>query len=171
VSWFKTTEVKEVFHRVSKSFLMFICVLFFNHKVTKKPRSTKKMYQLLSEEEEWLASQVVDIAIHIHRQLGPELLESVYKKCFYYELQEREINFTKETQVPITYKKIEIDDGLRLDCLVEDLIIIEFKAQEKFNALWKAQLLSYMKLSGKRLGFLISFHVPLMKDGISRIIK
>ncbi|MCP9750155.1 GxxExxY protein [Ferruginibacter sp. HRS2-29] len=129
------------------------------------------MYQLIEEGEEWLASQIVDIAIHIHKQLGPGLLESVYKKCFYYELREREINFINEAHVPIIYKEMEIDSGLRLDCLVEDRIIIEFKAQEKFNSLWKAQLLSYMKLSDKRLGFLINFHVPLMKDGISRIIN
>lgn len=128
------------------------------------------MYQKLSEEEEVIAKQIEDIAINIHKQLGPGLLESVYAKCFYYELKNRAINFEKEKPVPIIYNNLKIDEGLRLDCLVEDLIIIEFKAQENYHPVWEAQLLSYLKLTQKRLGFLINFHVPLMKDGIKRII-
>jgi GxxExxY protein len=128
------------------------------------------MYQKLSEKAEYLAGQIVDIAIKIHKELGPGLLESVYAKCFYYELTKREIYFTKQEEVPIIYKTLKIDDGLRLDILVEDLIIIELKAQENYHPVWEAQLLSYLKLTNKRLGFLINFHVPLMKDGIKRII-
>jgi GxxExxY protein len=128
------------------------------------------MYQSLSDKEEWLASQIVDIAINIHKQLGPGLLESVYAKCFYYELTRREINFEREKAVPIIYNDLNIDEGLRLDCLVEQLIIVEFKAQENYHPVWEAQLMSYLKLTKKRLGFLINFHVPLMKNGIKRII-
>lgn len=128
------------------------------------------MYQPLSDKEEHAAKQVVDIAIRIHKQLGPGLLESVYAKCFYYELAKRGLVFEKEKQVPIIYEALKIDDGLRLDCLVEDVVIVEFKAQEVFHPVWEAQLISYLKLTGKRLGFLINFHVPLMKDGIKRII-
>ncbi len=128
------------------------------------------MYQKLSDKEEWVATQIVDIAINIHKQLGPGLLESVYAKCFYYELTNREISFEREKQVPIIYNDLIIDDGLRLDCLVEQLVIIEFKAQENYHSVWEAQLMSYLKLTKKRLGFLINFHVPLMKDGIKRII-
>jgi GxxExxY protein len=128
------------------------------------------MYQKLSEKEEVIAKQIVDIAISIHKQLGPGLLESVYAKCFYFELTNRGINFEKEKPVPIIYNNLKIDEGLRLDCLVEDLIIIEFKAQENYHPVWEAQLLSYLKLTQKRLGFLINFHVPLMKDGVKRII-
>lgn len=128
------------------------------------------MYQKLSDKEEFLASQIVDIAIKIHIQLGPGLLESVYAKCFYYELRNRDINFEREKNVPIIYNDIQVDDGLKLDCLVEQLVIIEFKAQENYHPVWEAQLISYLKLSKKRLGFLINFHVPLMKDGIKRII-
>jgi len=128
------------------------------------------MYRSLSDKEEWLAKQVVDIAVNIHKQLGPGLLESVYAKCFYYELYERRIEFVKEKPVPIFYDELKIDDGLRLDCLVEDLIIIEFKAQENYHPVWDAQILSYLKLTNKRLGFLLNFHVPLMKDGIKRIV-
>lgn len=128
------------------------------------------MYQRLSEKEEYLAKQVVDISIKVHKELGPGLLESVYAKCFYYELTKRGINFEKQKEVPVIYQSLIIDDGLRLDLLVEELIIVEFKAQENYHPVWEAQLLSYLKLTGKRLGMLINFHVPLMKDGINRMI-
>ncbi len=128
------------------------------------------MYIKLSEKEELIAKQIVDIAINIHKQLGPGLLESVYAKCFFYELLNRGLNFEKEKLVPIIYNDLKIDDGLRLDCLVEQLVIIEFKAQENYHPVWEAQLMSYLKLTNKRLGFLINFHVPLMKDGIKRMI-
>ena len=141
-----------------------------NHKDTKPQRATKNMYATLSEKEEYLAKQIVDIAIKIHKELGPGLLESVYAKCFYYELFNRKITFEKQKDVPIVYQTLIIDEGLRLDLLVEDLIIVEFKAQENYHPVWEAQILSYLKLTGKRLGFLINFHVPLMKDGIKRII-
>lgn len=128
------------------------------------------MFQKLSDKEEFLAKQIVDIAFRIHIDLGPGLLESVYAKCFYYELLNRKINFEREKEVPIIYQTLEIDNGLRLDLLVDDLVIVEFKAQEIYHPVWDAQILSYLKLTKKRLGFLINFHVPLMKDGIKRII-
>jgi GxxExxY protein len=118
------------------------------------------MYQQLSEREEWIAKQVVDIAIRIHKALGPGLLESVYEKCFVHELGMRSIAYKRQKQVPIVYNSI----------LVEDLVILELKAQENYHPVWEAQLLSYLKLTDMRLGFLINFHVPLMKNGIKRII-
>lgn len=141
-----------------------------NHQDTKSRSNTKFMYQRLSEKEEWIATQIVDIAVNIHKQLGPGLLESVYAKCFFYELTVRDIKFVKEQQVSIVYNELDIDDGLRLDCLLEDLVIVEFKAQENYHPVWEAQLMSYLKLTKKRLGFLLNFHVPLMKNGIKRII-
>jgi len=141
-----------------------------NRKDTKARRNTKWMYLKLSDRAEWIAKQVVDIAVNIHKQLGPGLLESVYAKCFYYELSNRSSHFEREKLVPIIYNELEIDEGLRLDCLVEELVIIEFKAQENYHPVWEAQLMSYLKLTNKRLGFLINSHVPLMKDGIKRII-
>ena len=122
------------------------------------------MYDTLSETEEEIAKNIVDIAIKVHRALGPGLLESVYAKCFYHELQLREIPFVKEKLVALFYEDLKIDEGLKLDLLIDDLVIVEFKAQEISHPVWKAQLLSYMKLSKKRLGFLINFHVPLMKE-------
>jgi len=128
------------------------------------------MFAKLSEKEEYLAKQIVDIAFNIHKELGPGLLESVYAKCFYYELFNRNINYENQKQVPIIYQSLVIDEGLRLDLLIEDVIIIELKAQENYHPVWEAQLLSYLKLTSKRLGFLINFHVPLIKDGIKRLI-
>ncbi len=127
-------------------------------------------YTPLTEKEEYLAKEIVDIAIKVHKELGPGLLESVYAKCVHYELTKREIPFVKEKEVPIVYKQLIIEEGLRLDLMLDDAIIIEFKAQETYHPVWEAQLLSYLKLTGKRMGFLLNFHVPLMKDGIKRFV-
>jgi GxxExxY protein len=131
---------------------------------------TEKNYLPLTERENWLAQEIVNIAFSIHIALGPGLLESVYQKCFCYELSKREIPFKTQQLVEITYDNLAIDDGLRLDIIVDDLIIIELKAQENSHPVWEAQLLSYLKLTGKRLGYIINFHVPLIKDGIKRRI-
>ncbi len=124
----------------------------------------------ITEREQWLANQIINIAILIHKALGPGLLESVYEKCFCYELTKRNIPFVKQKCVEIVYDNLIIDEGLRIDILVDDLIIIELKAQENFHPVWEAQLLSYLKLTNKRLGYILNFHVPLMKNGIKRMI-
>lgn len=128
------------------------------------------MLSTLSYNTELLAKETVDVAFKIHKQLGPGLLESIYEKCFCHELFLRKINFVRQQPVEIIYEDIVIGDGLRLDILVNDEIIIELKAQENSHPVWEAQLLSYLKLSNKRLGFIINFHVPLIKNGIKRII-
>ena len=140
----------------------------YNHRDTVTQSNTK--YTPLNSREQWLANQIVDIAISIHKSLGPGLLESVYEKCFCYELLKRDIPFIKQQCVEIIYDNLIIDDGLRIDILVDDLIIIELKAQENVHPVWEAQLLSYLKLTGKRLGYILNFHVPLMKNGIKRMI-
>jgi GxxExxY protein len=128
------------------------------------------MFQNLSPQEEHIAAQIVDISVKIHKNLGPGLLESVYEKCFAYELSQRNLAFVRQQAVSIHYEALVIDDGLRLDLLVEDLVIVELKAQENYHPVWEAQLLSYLKLTNKRLGLLLNFHVPLMKNGIKRMI-
>ncbi|MGE9311795.1 GxxExxY protein [Niabella sp. CJ426] len=128
---------------------------------------------MLEEERnhiEFLGKQVVDIAYHIHKALGPGLLEKVYESCFCYELTKRQISFIKQKRVPVVYDGIEFEDGLRLDILVADAIIIELKAQENYHPVWEAQLLSYLRLSNKHLGYIINFTVPLIKDGIKRMV-
>lgn len=129
------------------------------------------MYEALSETEEFVGKEIVDIAYRIHSSLGPGLLESVYEKCFAHELLLREIPFKRQQQVPIYYNNLKIDDGLRLDLVVADYVIIELKAQQLHHPVWNAQMLSYLKLSNLRLGFIINFHVPLIKEGIKRIIR
>lgn len=132
--------------------------------------NTEKIHKPLTEKERWLTSQIMDIAISIHRFLGPGLLESVYEKCFCYELTKRGIPFIKQKSIELIYDNLIIDEGLRIDILIDDLIIIELKAQEIYHPVWEAQLLSYLKLTQKRLGYVLNFHVPLMKDGIKRMI-
>ena len=132
--------------------------------------NTVKIHKPLTERERWLTSQIMDIAIGIHRFLGPGLLESVYEKCFYYELTKRNIPYLKQKCIELIYDNLIIDEGLRIDILVDDLIIIELKAQEVYYPVWEAQLLSYLKLTQKRLGYILNFHVPLMKDGVKRMI-
>ena len=124
----------------------------------------------LSPRENFLAKEVIDVAFKIHKALGPGLLESVYAKCFYYELECKGIPFVKERMVTLYYEDLKIENGLKLDILVDDLLILELKAQENYHPVWDAQLLSYLKLSKKRIGYIINFHVPLMKDGFKRLI-
>jgi GxxExxY protein len=128
------------------------------------------MHRPIPEKENQLATIVMDIAFSIHRALGPGLLESVYEKCFCYELLQRNIPFVRQQLVPIQYKELLLEDGLRLDLLVDNVLIVELKAQENYHPVWEAQLLRYLKLADKRIGYLINFHVPLMKDGLKRLV-
>ncbi|HEV2832793.1 MAG TPA: GxxExxY protein [Hanamia sp.] len=125
----------------------------------------------LDEYREWLGKQIVDIAYHIHLRLGPGLLEGIYEKVFCYELIKRDIPYQSQIRVPIVYDGVEFADGLRLDLILDNLVIVELKAQENPHPVWQAQLLSYLKLADKRLGFIINFSVPLIKDGIKRMVN
>jgi len=131
---------------------------------------TKRQFDKLSEKEELIATQIMDVAYTVHKNLGPGLLERIYETCFCHELSKRNLSYQRQVNIPIKYDGIMFDEGLRLDILVEELIICELKAAEQNNPLWEAQLLSYLRLTGKRLGFLINFNVPLIKQGIKRII-
>ena len=125
---------------------------------------------VLTETEESVASKIVDAAYTVHKTLGPGLLEKVYEVCFCHELSKRGVKFQRQVDIPINYDGLCFDEGLRLDVLVEDLIICELKAVDEMNPVWEAQILSHLKLTGKHLGFLINFNVPLIKNGIKRII-
>jgi len=124
----------------------------------------------LGEELEAKAREVVDAGFQVHRELGPGLLERVYESALVHELGLRGLRVQRQIQVPVLYKGIALEDPLRLDLLVEGAIIIEIKSLETILALHKAQLLSYLRLSGLHLGFLMNFNVPIFKDGIRRII-
>jgi len=123
-----------------------------------------------TKREEALAKEIVDAAYLVHKQLGPGLLEKIYEVCFCHELSKKGINTRRQVSVPIQYDGITFDEGLRLDVLVEDMIVCELKAVDTFNPVWKAQIISHLRLTKKQLGFLINFNVSLIKDGIQRII-
>ncbi|MCX5632785.1 MAG: GxxExxY protein [Phycisphaerae bacterium] len=129
-----------------------------------------KKFERLSEKEELIAAQIIDSTYTVHKSLGPGLLEKIYETCFCHELAKRNISYQRQVGIPIKYDGILFDEGLRLDILVEGLVICELKAVEQNNPLWEAQLLSYLRLTGKRLGFLINFNVPIIKNGIKRMI-
>ena len=123
-----------------------------------------------TKREENLAKEIVDAAYLVHKQLGPGLLEKIYEVCFCHELSKKGINTRRQVSVPIQYDGITFDEGFRLDVLVEEMIVCELKAVDTFNPVWKAQIISHLRLTKKQLGFLINFNVSLIKDGIQRII-
>lgn len=130
----------------------------------------KEQFGLLSAAEESVARKIVDSAYTIHTKLGPGLLEKVYEVCFCHELEKRNLSYRRQVALPIVYDGLTFDEGLRLDVLVEESIICELKAVDGMNPLWEAQLLSYLKLTHVRLGFIINFNVPVIKRGIKRMI-
>lgn len=121
-----------------------------------------------AEAQDALGRAIVDSALKVHRKLGPGLLESIYEHCLAHELAKRHVPCRRQVPVPIIYDGERLDGGLKLDLLVGDAVIVEIKAVEKPNPIHQAQLLTYLKLSGLRLGYLINFNVRLLKDGIRR---
>lgn len=128
------------------------------------------MYAQLSEKEEFLGKQIVDAAYKVHKELGAGLLEKIYEACFCYELEKKSIAYKRQVELPFYYDEKYFDEGLKLDVFVDDLVICELKAKDTLNPLWIAQLKSHLKLTKLRLGYLINFNVPLIKEGIQRFI-
>ena len=118
-----------------------------------------------------LSSKIIGAAIEVHKHLGPGLLESAYEECLCHELGIRGIKFDRQKPLPVEYKGRKLDCGYRLDILVEDMIILELKSCEKIEPIHKAQLLTYLKLSGLKLGLLLNFNTEVMKDGIVRVVN
>ena len=116
-----------------------------------------------------ITETIIGGAIAVHRVLGPGLLESAYEACLAYELVDRGLSVERQKALPVKYRGVNLDCGYRIDFLVERIIIIELKAVEKIDPIHKAQLLSYLKLSGCKLGLLINFNVRMLKSGIHRI--
>ena len=118
-----------------------------------------------------LSSKIIGAAIEVHKTLGPGLLESAYEECLCHELSIQGLLFEKQKPLSIDYKGKKMDCGYRLDIVVEKAVIIELKSCEKIEPIHKAQLLTYLKLSGLNLGLILNFNVPLMRDGIVRIVN
>jgi GxxExxY protein len=125
------------------------------------------MYKL-TDYEEILCSQIVDCAYLVHTQLGPGLLEKIYEACFCHELAKKGIKYKRQVDLPIYYDGLVFEEGLRIDVLVEEIIICELKAIDTVNPLWQAQILSHLRMTNNNVGFLINFNVKLIKEGIRR---
>ncbi|MGA2232208.1 MAG: GxxExxY protein [Tepidisphaeraceae bacterium] len=117
-----------------------------------------------------ITGQIVDAAMKIHSALGPGLLESAYEGCLLYELRKRGLNAVSQVPLPVVYDGVQIDVGYRIDLLVEDCVIVELKSIESLLPIHEAQLLTYLKLSGEKVGLLMNFNVTHLKDGIKRKI-
>ena len=123
------------------------------------------------ELENSLSTKIIGLAIKVHKELGPGLLESVYQECLFYELKKSGLFVEKEKPFPIQYDGIELECGYRLDIFVSNKVIVEIKSVKELNDIYLAQLLTYLKLSECKLGLLINFNVLLLKDGIKRVIN
>ena len=119
---------------------------------------------------ERVATAIVQGIFLVHAKLGPGLLESIYEAALAHEMSKASLGFQRQMVLPVIYDGVKLDAGLRLDFLVEDLVIVEIKSVERHNTLFEAQVLTYLKLTGKRLGILANFNVELIKNGIKRII-
>ncbi len=134
---------------------------------TAEPAENAEMREKLNE----ITEQVIASAIAVHRALGPGLLESAYEACLAYELADRALTFERQKGLPVTYRGVQVDCGYRIDLLVGGLVVVELKAVEKLEPIHQAQLLSYLKLSGCRVGLLINFNVKMLKQGIRRMVN
>ena len=123
------------------------------------------------ELENSLATKIIGLAIKVHKELGPGLLESVYKECLFYELKKSGLFVEKEKPLPIFYDGVELECGYRLDLFVGNRLVVEIKSVKELNEIYLAQILTYLKLSECKLGLLINFNVLLLKDGIKRVIN
>jgi GxxExxY protein len=125
----------------------------------------------MSDKAENAATPVVDSAIAVHIALGPGLLESTYEACLGFELQKRGLNVKSQVPLPVVYEGCKLEMGYRIDLLIDDCVVVEIKASEGIAPVHRAQLLSYLKLSGNRIGLLLNFNVVRMKDGIIRMVN
>ncbi len=125
----------------------------------------------LSDQEEFLAAHIVNVAYIVHKELGPGLLEKIYEISMAHVLQKEGIKVIRQADLPVKFQEITFNEGLRMDLNEEDCVICEIKAVDVVNPVWQSQILSHLKLSGHHVGFLINFNVPLLKNGIRRYTK
>lgn len=118
-----------------------------------------------------ITEKIIGSAIAVHKALGPGLLESAYEECLCFELAEAGLEFKRQVALPVVYKGVKLDCGYRMDVVVKGSVIIEIKAVERIGPVHEAQLLSYLKLTGMKVGLLLNFHVPVLKSGIKRIVN
>lgn len=124
-----------------------------------------------TEKEEAIGKAIVHAAYQVHLELGPGLLEKVYEACMAHLLRKEGFDVKRQVSIPIIFDNIKFDEGLRLDLLVNDAVIVELKAVDTVNPVWTAQIISHLKLTNKHLGYLINFNVPIIKKGIKRFVN
>jgi len=125
----------------------------------------------IERQENEISGKIIGAAIEVHKHLGPGLLESAYEECLCRELDLRGIDFKRQVPLPLSYKGLKLDCGYRLDLLVEDKVIVELKTVEAIAPIHEAQILTYLKLRDVRLGLIINFNVPLLVEGIRRLVN
>lgn len=118
-----------------------------------------------------LTEQIIGAAIEVHRQTGPGLMESAYEECLCFELNQLGLTFKRQVPLPVTYKGIKLDCGYKMDLVVEDTVVLELKTVDQLLPIHSAQLLTYLKLSGKPIGLLINFNEPILKKGLKRLVN
>ncbi|MCA9028823.1 MAG: GxxExxY protein [Planctomycetaceae bacterium] len=123
------------------------------------------MGKLISEN---LTEQIIGAAIEVHRELGPGLLESAYEECLCYELSQRGLSFQRQVELPVKYKSIRLNCGYIADIIVEETVLLELKSVDQLHPVHDAQLITYLKIAGLKVGLLINFNVPVLKEGIHR---
>ena len=121
--------------------------------------------------EEEIGHTIIGAAIKVHSAVGPGLLESAYETCLFYELEKQKLTVKRQVLIPIRYEGLTVDNGYRIDLLVGERVVVELKAVETILPVHRAQLLSYLRLGGFKLGYLLNFHVAHMRDGIVRIVN
>ncbi|MCB0734744.1 MAG: GxxExxY protein [Flavobacteriales bacterium] len=117
-----------------------------------------------------ISQKIIHCSYLVHKRLGPGLLESIYQECLCYELRKAHLSVLKQVPMPVIYDDLKLESGFRLDLLVEDQVIVEIKSVENLHEVYFAQTLTYLKLANRHLGLLINFNVPLIKNGIRRIV-
>jgi GxxExxY protein len=133
----------------------------------KAQRNTKKNKKMMNEND--ISGKIIGCAIEVHKTLGPGLLESAYEECLFYELIESGLKVERQKALPVVYKEVKLEAGYRIDLLVENLVVVELKSVDALNDVHTAQVLTYLKLSGCKLGLLINFNVSRLRDGIKRL--
>jgi GxxExxY protein len=129
-----------------------------------------KNYKEVDPELDKIAKQVVDAAFKVHFNLGPGLLESSYEACLAYEITQKGLKVKRQVDMPLVYEKVRLNVGFRVDLLVEERLVVEIKAVDMLLPVHRAQVITYLKISGNQLGFLINFNAPTLKKGLERII-
>lgn len=132
--------------------------------------TNSRNFKPVSPREDEIGKIIVNSSYIVHSKLGPGLLEKIYESCLEYEIKKSGLKVSRQVNIPISYDDMIFDEGLRIDLFIDDLVICEIKAVDQLIPVHSAQLLTYLKLTGKRLGFLINFNVPVIKQGIKRIV-